>query len=44
VPTAYEVQGFLDRVDTLRDDVERLAARIERLSRGRQGPGSGSAA
>jgi len=44
VPTAYEVQGFLDRVDTLRDDVERLAARVERLARGRQGPGSGSAA
>lgn len=37
VPTAYEVQGFLDRVDTLRDDVERLEARIERLARGRQG-------
>jgi ubiquinone biosynthesis accessory factor UbiJ len=44
VPTAYEVQGFLDRVDTLRDDVERLAARIERLARGRQGSGSGGAA
>ena len=41
VPTAYEVQGFLDRVDTLRDDVERLAARIERLARGRLGSDSG---
>jgi ubiquinone biosynthesis protein UbiJ len=44
VPTAYEVQGFLDRVDTLRDDVERLAARIERLARVRQGSGSGGGA
>jgi ubiquinone biosynthesis accessory factor UbiJ len=32
LPTQYEVQTFLDRVDTVRDDVERLAARIERLA------------
>jgi ubiquinone biosynthesis protein UbiJ len=38
LPTDYEVQAFLDRVDTLRDDVERLAARIERLARGRKSP------
>ena len=36
VPTRYEVQEFLDAVDGLRDDVERLAARVERL-RARQG-------
>ncbi len=33
VPTDYEVQGFLDQVDRLRDDTERLAARVERLGR-----------
>ena len=33
VSSRYEVQEFLDQVDTLRDDVERLAARIERLAR-----------
>jgi len=33
VPSRYELQEFLDRVDTLRDDVERLAARVERLAR-----------
>lgn len=35
VPTDYEVAEFLAGVDTLRDDVERLAARIERLERRR---------
>lgn len=33
VPTRYEVEAFLSQVDTLRDDVERIAARIERLTR-----------
>ena len=33
LPTHYEVQAFLDAVDTLRDDTERLAARVERLAR-----------
>ena len=36
VPTRYEVQEFLGAVDGLRDDVERLAARVERL-KARQG-------
>ncbi len=36
VPTRYELQEFLDAVDGLRDDVERLAARVERL-KARQG-------
>lgn len=31
LPTRYEVKEFLDAVDVLRDDVERLAARVERL-------------
>ncbi|MFD2114014.1 ubiquinone biosynthesis accessory factor UbiJ [Thiorhodococcus fuscus] len=31
LPTRYEVDAFLNQVDGLRDDVERLAARIERL-------------
>lgn len=35
VPSDYEVDEFLAEVDTLRDDVERLAARIERLERRR---------
>ncbi len=35
VPTDYEVAELLAGVDTLRDDVERLAARIERLARRR---------
>lgn len=39
VPTRYEVEDFLAAVDTLRDDVERLAARIERLQRHGRGPG-----
>jgi ubiquinone biosynthesis protein UbiJ len=33
LPTRYEVQEFLDAVDGLRDDGERLAARVERLAR-----------
>jgi len=41
LPTDYEVQSFLDQVDTLRDDVERLAARIDRL-RWRADAGSGA--
>jgi ubiquinone biosynthesis accessory factor UbiJ len=31
LPTRYEVDEFLQQVDTLRDDVERLAARIMRI-------------
>jgi ubiquinone biosynthesis protein UbiJ len=31
VPTRYEVERFTQRVGTLRDDVERIAARINRL-------------
>jgi len=31
LPTRYEATEFLDAVDGLRDDVERLAARVERL-------------
>jgi len=42
LPTDYEVQAFLDQVDTLRDDVERLAARVERLARRRPGSRKGS--
>ena len=33
LPSRYEVEDFLNRVDTLRDDVERLDARLERLAR-----------
>jgi ubiquinone biosynthesis protein UbiJ len=33
LPTRYEVQAFLDDVDLLRDDLERLAARVERLAK-----------
>ena len=35
VPTDYEVRDLIAGVDTLRDDVERLAARVERLARRR---------
>jgi ubiquinone biosynthesis accessory factor UbiJ len=42
LPTRYEVEAFLDQVDTLRDDAERLVARIDRLARG--GPPSDSGA
>lgn len=31
LPTRYELNAFLNAVDTLRDDTERLAARVERL-------------
>ena len=31
LPTRYEAKEFLDAVDALRDDVERLAARVARL-------------
>lgn len=34
VPSRYEVETFASDVATLRDDVERLAARIDRLKRG----------
>lgn len=40
-PTRYEVQEFMHAVDTLRDDVERLAARIERIGRYLGGVGGG---
>jgi ubiquinone biosynthesis protein UbiJ len=33
LPARFEVREFLDAVDVLRDDVERLGARIERLQR-----------
>nr|WP_207168504.1 SCP2 sterol-binding domain-containing protein [Thiocystis violacea] len=33
LPTRYEVEAFLGQVDTLRDDVERIAARVERLTK-----------
>lgn len=32
LPTRYEVSDFLAQVDALRDDVERLEARVERLA------------
>ncbi len=32
LPTRYELDDFLNQVDTLRDDVERLAARIAQLA------------
>jgi len=32
LPTRYELNAFLNDVDTLRDDTERLTARIKRLS------------
>jgi ubiquinone biosynthesis protein UbiJ len=34
VPGRYEVERFAAEVDTLRDDVERLAARLDRLQAG----------
>lgn len=33
LPSRYEVQEFLDDVDYVRDDTERLAARVERLAK-----------
>jgi len=35
LPGHYEVQAFLDEVDLVRDGVERLAARIDRLTKRR---------
>ncbi len=35
LPSRQEMDDFLGSVDRLRDDVERLAARVERLERGR---------
>lgn len=40
LPSRYEIEDFLAAVDQLRDDGERLAARVERLHRRLQ-PGSG---
>lgn len=41
IPSEMELQGFLDGVDRLRDDVDRLEARVERLARQRsQGAGT----
>lgn len=40
LPTRYEVEAFLTQVDTLRDDVERAQARVERLARRLAEPGS----
>ncbi len=34
VPSRYEVERFASQVDSLRDDVERLAARLDRIDRG----------
>jgi ubiquinone biosynthesis protein UbiJ len=31
LPTRYEVERFAKKVNALRDDAERIAARIERL-------------
>jgi ubiquinone biosynthesis accessory factor UbiJ len=39
LPTRYEVEAFLNQVDTVRDDVERLAARIEQLTKRAQETG-----
>ncbi|HEX5514246.1 MAG TPA: sterol-binding protein, partial [Gammaproteobacteria bacterium] len=36
LPPAAEVAGFLDDIDRLRQDTDRLTARIERLERARQ--------
>ena len=41
LPTRYEVKEFLEAVDVLRDDVERLAARVERLRNRSGGVGEG---
>jgi len=35
LPGRYETQAFLDDVDRLRDDLERLAARVARLAKAR---------
>lgn len=39
LPTRYEMDSFLGAVDTLRDDTERLLARVERLARRRKDGG-----
>lgn len=44
VPTRYELQAFLGDVDTLRDDVERLEARLDRLARAPRYPATPGAA
>ena len=41
LPHRFEVEAFLDDVDTTRDDVERLAARITQLEKRHQGSNSG---
>lgn len=38
LPSRYELEAFLADVDTLRDDVERLEARVERLARAADRP------
>lgn len=40
LPTSYELDSFYHQVDQLRDDTERLTARISRLQ-GTQNPGQG---
>jgi len=42
LPTRYEVEEFLHGVDQLRDDAERLSARVQRLTRRLDKDGSGS--
>lgn len=37
LPSRYEIQDFLDEVDQVRDGVERLAVRVERLRKKREG-------
>ena len=37
LPSRYEIQAFLDDVDQVRDGVERLAVRVERLKKKREG-------
>jgi ubiquinone biosynthesis protein UbiJ len=39
LPTRYEVKELLAAVDVLRDDVERLAARVDRLQQRAEGAG-----
>jgi ubiquinone biosynthesis protein UbiJ len=33
LPVDWEVEGFIEGVDTLRSDVDRIAARVKRLQR-----------
>jgi len=37
LPSRYEIRAFLNDVDRVRDDVERLAVRVERLNKKREG-------